>query len=201
MTAGLLILFYKNPELGKVKTRLGATLGDEAALAIYSVLAEHTRQITRHLDVDKVVYYAQHIESSDQWPASVYAKRLQKGNNLGERLHHAMSNAFADGYRSVVVIGTDCLELDEATLRQAFLELKNNQAVIGPAKDGGYYLLGLNQYIPTLFQNKNWSTETVFADTVKDFETLNISFSRLPILRDVDREEDMPAAWLAQFKK
>lgn len=201
MTEDLLILFYKNPELGKVKTRLAATLGDEAALAIYRILAEHTQHITKQFPTDKVLYYAQHIETDDQWPASVYAKRVQQGNDLGERLHHAVSNAFADGYKSVVVVGTDCLELNEQILRQAFLELKNNDAVIGPAKDGGYYLLGINRFIPALFQHKNWSTESVFADTIKDFEALKIPFSKLPVLRDVDREEDLPSALLAQFKK
>ena len=201
MSKNLLILFYKNPELGKVKTRLAATLGEEAALAIYRLLAEHTLCITRPLPVDKVVYYASHIDPSDQWPAGHYAKRLQQGNDLGERLLEAMGNAFANGYGSVVVIGTDCLELDETILRQAFLALENNQAVIGPAKDGGYYLLGVKQFIPALFQNKDWSTATVFADTVKDLEARKIAFSILPVLRDVDREEDLPGALLAQFKK
>lgn len=201
MTEGLLILFYKNPELGKVKTRLAATMGDEAALAIYLHLAEHTRHITQQLAVDKVVYYARQIEPDDQWPAHVYGKCVQQGNDLGERLDHAVSKAFADGYRSVVVIGTDCLELNEQILQQAFLALNENDAVIGPAKDGGYYLLGVNHNISALFQNKDWSTETVFADTVKDFETLKIPFVTLPLLSDVDREEDLPGVLLARYKK
>ena len=170
-------------------------------MSIYLHLAEHTRHITQQLAVDKVVYYARQIEPDDQWPAQVYGKRVQQGNDLGERLDHAVSKAFADGYRSVVVIGTDCLELNEQILQQAFLALNENDAVIGPAKDGGYYLLGVNHHISALFQNKDWSTETVFADTVKDFETLKIPFVTLPLLSDVDREEDLPGVLLARYKK
>jgi rSAM/selenodomain-associated transferase 1 len=188
----LLILFYRNPELGKVKHRLAVTIGEERALAIYLLMAAHARRISLSLPVDKVVYYSEFIDSEDNWLNPDFHKRLQHGDDLGERMKQAFEESFKLGYESVCIIGTDCLELTENILREAFDALKHNEAVIGPAADGGYYLLGMNRFIPAVFNNKDWSTSSVFGDTIKDIKHLHCSYHVLPTLHDIDNESDLP---------
>ncbi len=132
----LLIIFYRNPELGKVKTRLAKSVGDEKALAIYIKLSSYTRGITEDLTVTKVIYYSEFADTEDHWPNTSYQKRVQQGNNLGEKMHNAFSNAFSEGYKSVCIIGTDCLELTSPMVTNAFMQLTTHDAVIGPAVDG-----------------------------------------------------------------
>jgi uncharacterized protein len=188
----LLILFYRNPELGKVKTRLAKTLGDEKALAIYLRLAAHTREITQDLPYNKVVYYSHFADTEDAWANFIFQKKVQQGNDLGEKMQNAFAEGFKNGYTSICIIGTDCLELTSKIIKQAFDQLETHDTVIGPAKDGGYYLLGMKKLIPELFQNKNWSTDTVAKDTINDFKRLELSFAQLPALTDVDEEKDLP---------
>lgn len=187
----LLILFIRNPELGKVKTRLAASVGPEAALDIYVRLLRHTKAVTQHLTVDKVVFYSDKVEQGDLWPDELYQKKLQPLGNLGEKMAAAFSAAFAEGYSSVVIIGSDCQQLTENIVEQAFQELQEHDIVIGPALDGGYYLLGMRQFYPELFRNKRWSTEHVFPDTIQDIKQLQVSYSLLPQLSDVDYIEDL----------
>jgi rSAM/selenodomain-associated transferase 1 len=188
----LLIIFYRNPELGKVKTRLAATLGDSSALAIYLFMVAHTKAITKSILPDKAVFYSHHIDTEDNWDNAVYQKHLQSGIDLGERMFNAFRNGFQSGYRSICIIGTDCLELTADSIKDAFAKLQSNDTVIGPARDGGYYLLGMNTNHTELFQNKLWSTSTVYASTLCDFNMLRLKFFELPVLTDVDEEKDLP---------
>jgi len=192
MKEKLLIIFYRNPELGKVKTRLAAAVGDEKALAIYLKLATHTREVALASDFDRVVYYSHHVDTEDNWQENSFHKKLQVGNDLGIRMYNAFENAFRDGYAHVCIIGTDCLELTSEILSAAFEQLKAHDAVIGPARDGGYYLLGMKQLHKDLFANKEWSTNTVAKRTIIDFQNLNLTYSKLATLSDIDREEDLP---------
>ena len=192
----LLLLFVRNPELGKVKTRLAAAIGPEKALDIYIRLLRHTRQITQNLPVQKLVYYADWVAENDIWPKEQYEKRLQPPGDLGEKMEAAFAAAFAEGYTSVVIIGSDCLQLTPAILQQAYMELVRHDVVIGPALDGGYYLLGMKQLHRALFRNKRWSTEHVFPDTLQDIRTLQLSYALLPRLSDVDHVEDLDASLL-----
>lgn len=187
----LLIIFYRNPELGKVKTRLAKTIGEEKALAIYLKLSSHTRDSTEELAVAKVIYYSEFADTEDHWPNTSYQKKVQHGNDLGEKMHDAFVNAFADGYKSACIIGTDCLELTPSIIKNAFKQLKTHDAVIGPALDGGYYLLGMNKFHPEIFKEKSWSTASVCADTILDFKNLKLSFSKLETLSDIDDENDL----------
>jgi uncharacterized protein len=187
-----LIIFYRNPELGKVKTRLAKTMGDEKALAIYLRLAEHTRSICQELSLDKVVYYSHFVDTEDAWLNSSFQKKIQQGNDLGEKMQNAFAGGFKIGYTSICIIGTDCFELTSKIIEQAFDQLKKHDTVIGPANDGGYYLLGMKKPTPELFQSKNWSTDSVARDTVNDFKRLGLSFVKLPSLTDVDEEKDLP---------
>ena len=193
----LLLLFVRNPELGKVKTRLAAAVGPEKALDIYIRLLRHTRQITQNLPVQKRVYYADWVAENDKWPKEQYQKRLQPPGDLGEKMEAAFAAAFAEGYASVVIIGSDCLQLTPAILQQAYHELTQHDVVIGPALDGGYYLLGMNRLHRELFRNKRWSTAHVFPNTLQDIRTLQLSYALLPRLSDVDHVEDLDASLLS----
>lgn len=191
MSKNLLIIFAKNPELGTVKTRLAKTIGKTAALEVYIKLLEKTISITENLDHDKVVYYHERIGSDDLWDSNTFNKALQKGNDLGEKMNDAFHSAFDQGYENVCIIGSDCFELTSDILNQAFTLLKTKAAVVGAAEDGGYYLLGMSQYQPELFEGKAWSTDKVFSSTKNDFIKLGLSYTELPVLSDVDVAADL----------
>jgi rSAM/selenodomain-associated transferase 1 len=194
-TRSLLIIFYRNPKMGRVKTRLAATVGQEKALQIFNKLSLHTKDITRTLEFDKIVFYSDAIDLIDIWPNAVYLKALQRGGDLGARMKHAFVAGFETGYSSICIIGTDCYELTQDIIRQAFEGLKSFDAVIGPARDGGYYLIGMNEPHVDVFKNKQWSTESVLQDTLNDFESLGLKYLKLQVLSDVDGEDDLPDEW------
>ncbi|MFN7792373.1 MAG: TIGR04282 family arsenosugar biosynthesis glycosyltransferase, partial [Cyclobacteriaceae bacterium] len=164
----------------------------EKALAIYLKLSSHTRAITENLAIDKVVYYSNFVDTEDVWPNTTFQKKLQNGNDLGEKMNNAFVEGFQSGYERVCIIGTDCFELSRDIIKQAFDQLHTNDAVIGPAKDGGYYLLGMKKPIPVLFKNKAWSSDTVATDTIQNFKDLSLSYAQLAVLTDVDEEKDLP---------
>lgn len=192
-----LIIFARNPVAGKVKTRLAKTTGNDKALEIYRELLEHTHAITKELDCDKFVFYADHINEDDLWENNIYSKKLQRGTSLGERMQEAFVDLFLQRYTKIQIIGSDCYELTTAIIEKGFEKLNEKDVVIGPSADGGYYLLGANQLITEIFSNKEWSTSTVLSDTLKDIAGLSLSFFLLPELRDIDTEED----WLYHQSK
>lgn len=185
-----LIIFAKNPVRGKVKTRLAATVGEKNALRVYRELLEHTAKITAALNLPKVLYYSHALERQDVFLAAAFAKKVQRGDDLGERMLNAFSAelAVAD---EVIIMGCDCYELQTHHLERAFNELAQHDVVIGPAKDGGYYLLGMKKRQANLFANKQWGSSSVLADTLKDIKDAGLSLYFLPRLSDVDREEDL----------
>ncbi|CAM3464201.1 TIGR04282 family arsenosugar biosynthesis glycosyltransferase [Zobellia roscoffensis] len=185
----LLLIFTRNPQLGKCKTRLAATVGNEVALDIYKFLLNHTVEITKNLSAAKQVWYSEEIWADDIWNPSIFDKRLQQGNDLGIRMAKAFQDGFASGYERIIVIGSDMFDLDQDDLQNAFSELKKNDFVIGPAEDGGYYLLGMNRFKPELFVQKNWGNETVLADTLNDLK--NEKYHILEERNDVDIYEDI----------
>ena len=188
----LLIIFYSNPRLGKVKTRLAATIGEAKALEVFRALAAHTCSVTAGLECDKAVYYSDEIETDDLWSSETFMKHLQQGDDLEERMRNAFRDAFKKEYASVCIIGTDCAELTSDIISEAFERLRTADAVIGPAHDGGYYLLGMKEMFAPVFGNKRWSTQRVLPDTIRDFESASLMVVRLPVLRDVDTREDLP---------
>jgi len=187
----VLLILVRNPELGKVKTRLAATIGDENALKIYQELLRHTLKVTKNLAVRKQLFYADYVPEQDIWPIGNYEKHLQENGDLGQRMQNAFAQAFAGGAKKVIVIGSDCYELTQTILEEAFNKLLRNDAVIGPATDGGYYLLGFSRLNPTVFEHKSWSTNSVYHETCADLKKAGMSFSVLPILSDVDEEADL----------
>ncbi len=187
----LLLIFVKQPQLGKVKTRLAATIGDQQALQVYLKLLEHTRTITKPLNSDKAVYYTPEIQHDDLWEEAYYQKAQQPDGDLGERMLRAFEESFAQGYGRVCIIGSDCYELSTAVIKQSFEALTTYDLVIGPSTDGGYYLLGMRQLYPELFQGKHWSTASVGKDTIEDAERRQLRWFALPTLSDVDEENDL----------
>jgi hypothetical protein len=188
----LLMIFVRNPELGKVKTRLAKTVGDKRALEIYNDLLHYTRDVSIKCSSEKAVFYSHFIDDFDGWSNVVYQKFVQEGgDDLGVRIHNAFKLAFEKGYDSVVIIGSDCLELSTHDLEEAFFSLEKKDVIVGPAKDGGYYLLGMNKLHHQLFENKTWSSENVLLDTLLDIENLNLTYQLLDTLSDVDYEEDL----------
>ena len=188
-TKSRIIIFTRNPELGKVKTRLAKTLGDQSALDIYKYLLLHTEKTIRDLSYEKAVYYSENIHHDDIWDNSVYSKHLQSGTDLGERMCNAFQDAFISNYKKVIIIGSDLLDLKPHHIHQAFDELENNDFVIGPAKDGGYYLLGMNKINSNIFKNKAWGTSSVLKNTLNNIENSNVKL--LEELNDIDTFEDM----------
>ncbi|TLU51576.1 MAG: glycosyltransferase [Chlorobium sp.] len=187
----LLIIFTKNPRAGLVKTRLASTIGDEAALAVYEALRSHTASITSKVDVTSTVFYSDFIPSADIFDAADFKAQLQVGNDLGERMLHAFESGFDGGYRHIVLIGTDCYELNTAIINAAFAALEHADAVVGPARDGGFYLIGLNRFIPELFQGRQWSTSIVLIETVEILHRLAVHYELLTELSDIDTFEDL----------
>lgn len=186
----LLMIFIKNPELGKVKTRLAKTIGDERALHVYKLLLDHTHKVSIRVVADKAVFYSGHIVD-DIWRRDKFQQYVQKGNELGDKMSSAFIKAFNMGYKKAVIIGSDCFEIDEDIISNAFKILEENEVVLGPAKDGGYYLLGMTKFYKQLFENKSWSTENVLLDTLLDLSNLNATFKLLPTLSDIDEEKDL----------
>jgi len=184
-----LIIFTRNPELGKVKTRLAKSVGDESALNIYKFLLKHTVQITKNLNVDKYVFYSESIHRDDIWNPDIFRKKLQTGNDLGERMNNAFSEIFGIGYEKAIVIGSDMFDLNQKDLETAFDAMQTNQFVIGPATDGGYYLLGMKEVNSEIFQNKTWGTNTVLEATLEDLK--NKKYVLLEERNDIDYFEDI----------
>lgn len=184
-----LIIFIKNPELGKVKTRLAKTVGAEKALAIYIALMEHTRKIAEALPVARYLFYSQEINQKDNWQSNNFNKDLQIEGDLGAKMAIAFHTVFKEKEK-VVIIGSDCASLTPEIVQAAFDKLDEYPFVIGPAMDGGYYLLGMNQFSPEVFRDIEWSTASVFPTTVERIESLGKTYHLLPTLSDIDYEED-----------
>ena len=184
-----LILFIKNPEKGKVKTRLASTVGDDRALEIYRALLAHTRTVTLEVDATRMLFYSQRITEGDEWLRRDFQKYQQADGDLGDRMEAAFQRAFEQHDR-VIIIGSDCISLTSEIVSEGFLKLEQHDFVLGPALDGGYYLLGMNSFSPTLFRDMPWSTESVASLTRQRITDLGKTIYELPPLSDIDYEED-----------
>lgn len=187
-----LIIFQKNADKGKVKTRLAKTIGDDNALTIYQQLTTYTHQIAQQTDAHKWLFYGERYEPEFEH-LSNYSIRVQRGKDLGERMCNAFADVFTENYTRILIIGTDCPQLNSELLQEAFHALELYDIVLGPATDGGYYLLGMQRLYASLFANKTWSTNSVAADTLNDAQHLGLKVYHLPTLNDIDTEAD----WLA----
>lgn len=185
----LLLIFTRNPELGKCKTRLAAKVGDKAALAIYKFLLNHTVETTTGLYAKKTVLYSEEIWEADIWDNTIFNKELQHGKDLGERMANAFLEGFQNKFEKIIVIGSDMHDLSQEDLESGFKALDQNDFVVGPAIDGGYYLLGMTRFKPELFENKDWGTATVLENTLANLK--GESLALLEPKNDVDHYEDI----------
>jgi uncharacterized protein len=188
MIKRLLIVFVKNIKLGKVKTRLAKTIGDEGAFEVYKELVEITENATSKIEFDKIIYFSDTIVET-KWEK--IEKRIQFGVDLGARMKNAFSDGFKQGYDSIVLIGSDLPDISNTIIESGFDELEKSDVVFGPAEDGGYYLIGMNQLFSEIFKNKPWSQSNLLKVTLEELKTDNINFSLTETLNDIDTFEDL----------
>jgi len=188
-----LILFTRFPQSGFTKTRLIPALGADGAAALQRQLTERIVREAQAFNSRSDLALEIHFDGGDaaemeRW-LGPHTFRRQTAGNIGERMNQAFAQAFACGMTPVVLIGSDCPGLSEDILRQAFLALQESDLVLGPALDGGYYLIGLNQPQPFLFDNIAWGTPSVLQQTLTQANSLNVR--QLAALHDIDRPQDL----------
>lgn len=187
----LLIIFVKNLVPGMVKTRLAEDVGMFLALDVYQELVNNTAKVAKKVDVDKIVFYSEYVEVEDAFDAENIEYHIQEGKDLGERMKNAFQVGFDKGYSRIIIIGSDCYDLKKKHLEEAFDQLEIHDIVVGPAKDGGYYLLGLNGPCPSLFEGKTYSHDKVFQELMTEAEELELEVHLLEKLNDIDTLEDL----------
>lgn len=185
-----LLIFAKYPQLGKVKTRLATDIGNEKALIVYKQLLFQTFDMANEVGAFVMACFTQKDELTlDTIPYDRFY--LQTEGDLGVKLYNALEYAFYLGAQNAIVIGTDCSELSPEIIHEAYSQLENHDCVVGPAKDGGYYLIGMKASKPYLFQNIDWSTDVVLKQTCQTLEARGDTFFLLQELSDIDTLEDL----------
>ena len=183
------IIFIRKPELGKVKTRLAKGVGQEKALEIYNKLLEHTRKESLKVDCDRFLFYEGEIDTQDQWSDSDFQKFVQCSGDLGSKMKHAFTIALAK-YEQVLIIGSDCPEISHKDIKRGFFELEEHDVVIGPARDGGYYLLGMSALQLFLFDDMPWSEENLLEESIIRVQDRGLQYALLKTKSDIDYKED-----------
>jgi len=189
-----LIILTKYPEPGRAKTRLIPALGAIGAANLHRALAHHTIA-TLHAFNPEVRYTGGNVALMRDWLSNLNLGDLnyvEQGNgDLGDRMAQGFVEAFRQGFTRIVMIGTDCPAIDADLIKKAFSELSSFDLVLGPASDGGYYLIGLQVMIPELFKSITWSTDSVLQNTLAIADRLSLTYSLLPTLSDIDRPDDL----------
>ena len=189
-----LLIFARDPQPGRVKTRLVPSLGVELATALYRQMLLDTLGAAARTAVERCELW---VDRADPDPGLMQAAqdaemsvRIQSGVDLGMRMHRAFATALST-YRSAVLIGSDCPECDTGYIEEAFAALERHDAVLGPAADGGYVLIGLHRPQPGLFSNIAWGGDRVLDDTRRQLRGLALDWHELPTLRDLDEPADL----------
>lgn len=193
-TSACLMLFTRYPEAGNTKTRLIPYLGAERAAELQRwMTASMAREMAELCpNIDRQIHFSGGgLSQMQAWLGQKFTYLPQFAGGLGNRLHQAFVQNFRSGMGAVIAIGADCPELNSHHLEQAFRQLQTHDLVLGPAADGGYYLIGLNRPQVQLFEKIPWGTGEVFERTVAIANRLNLSIATLEQLRDVDRPEDL----------
>ncbi|MCW7487514.1 TIGR04282 family arsenosugar biosynthesis glycosyltransferase [Leptospira meyeri] len=186
MEKNKLIIFAKQPERGKVKTRLAVSIGEDQTLKIYLELLEITKKITSTLSVEKIVYWDHlHLVNTLEFEFGD-SKKVQAEGDLGLKMKIAFENEFRSNFGKVLIIGTDCPFLTKEILEKAYHSLDDTDFVIGPAMDGGYYLLGMREFFPFVFDSIPWSTSEVFPLTLEVIQKNKKTVTLLTELNDID---------------
>ena len=185
-----LIVFVKPPIAGEVKTRIGATLGYKKAARIYEQLLIYTARLCQQLNgVEVYVFHGNQIDSLDIWGR--FHNKVQVEGDLGKKMAHAFEYCFKQGHKKVIGIGSDCISISKDDLTEAFYCLEKCDIVFGPAEDGGYYLIGMSDYEPFLFQNMPWSQPSLLLETLEKCKSECKKVNLLRTLSDIDFEEDL----------
>ena len=194
--APTILIFLKAPRAGEVKTRLAASIGPQAALGIYRALAEgQLQRLPARWPTEIHFTPSSALPEMQQWLGATRSYRPQASGDLGERLSLAVEQAFAAGAKRVLCIGADCPALDATHLQQAAQTLASGADVVfGPAGDGGYYLVGLNQPEPAIFKDIPWSAENTLKASLQAADRLGLKAQLLEPLHDVDTIEDLQRA-------
>ena len=193
MSKALLIVFVKNIILGKVKTRLAKTVGDNKAFEVYKQLVDITEECSKKVRSDKHIYFSDVVINS-LWIDEL--KFIQDGENLGDRMSNAFEYGFKKGYEKIVLIGSDLPDISPEIIDEGFGVLRNNDVVFGPAEDGGYYLIGMTKPHKFIFENKPWSESCLLETTLKELGKQGVGFSLLQTLNDIDTFEDLKSSKL-----
>jgi rSAM/selenodomain-associated transferase 1 len=190
-----LLFFVKYPEKGKVKSRLAAVIGDDSAVRLYKNLVTQMLSTLRKGTFPfYICFFPKNTKKAIQdWLGCEYRYIPQNGRNLGERMKNSFVEAFKMGSKRAVLVGSDIPDLPLEFMEEAFISLKEEDAAIGPAYDGGYYLIGFKEktFSPQVFERMAWGTERVFEDTMKVLKNLNQRVHTLPYLRDIDTVDDL----------
>lgn len=198
-----IIVFTRYPVLGKVKTRLASETSREFAFSFYKTCAEHTFNELNYLNYRECDIFIFGSEEKDlhqikAWTDNSFIYCSQEGDNLGEKMFNAFKKIFDKNYKKVIIVGTDAPDITSDLIQNGFNVLNENDCVIGPANDGGYYLLGFNGRVLNLFSSINWSTNSVLDQTIKKIKKLGIKYFLLDELIDVDTRDDL-IQWHSNF--
>ena len=188
MKKEVVLVFQKNAILGKVKTRLASGMGDLRALEIYKHLMQLTYSVLEDVSAPVWTYYSDFIPETVNPP--IAKSFVQEGHDLGERMANAFARSFESGMEKAVLIGTDCPTLQSQHLNEAFEALTHSDLVLGPANDGGYYLIGMKRKADYLFEGISWSTAEVLSQTLAVATAHGLHFTLLDELSDIDTQED-----------
>ncbi len=190
-----ILLFVKYPKNGGVKTRLAKSIGDAAAVSLYKCFVEDILSSLKGLNAHIWICYYPENAKDDMavWLGSSYFYVLQKGENLGKRMQHCLKRSFDKGFEKTIVLASDIPEISENIINNAFKCLENNDTVIGPSYDGGYYLLGFNKksYTTEIFDDISWSTNLVYKETLGKIEEYKLQYSVLDKINDMDTIDDI----------
>ncbi|MGE3308818.1 MAG: TIGR04282 family arsenosugar biosynthesis glycosyltransferase [Limisphaerales bacterium] len=198
MTDGRVIVFLKAPRPGFVKTRIAADLDAEAAVAIYQALVGMTLSHLRdRKDVELRFTPDDAAAEMVGWRRPGWSLRAQGDGDLGERLLRAVEEAFSEGVPRVVLLGGDCPELASGDVEDALVALSRHDVVLGPAVDGGYWLMGLRRSCPDLFRGIAWGTDRVCEESMRKAAEAGLTVAELRRLRDIDSLADW-RTWLRE---
>ena len=198
MIPGRVIVFLKAPRPGFVKTRIATELDAEGAAAIYQVLVGITlSRLESRSEVELRFAPDDAAGELSHWRRPAWQLRPQGDGDLGARMGRAIDDAFSEGVARVLVIGTDCPEIEASDLDDGFSALEGHDLVVGPAVDGGYWLLGLDRPRPELMRDMRWSGDRVFDTTMHRARDAGLRVAELRRLRDIDTLEDW-RTWLRE---
>lgn len=189
----VLLIFAKYPQAGFVKTRLAKDIGKEKASLLYRLFVEATLKRTENRRFKRIVFYSPANKKNEitDWLGNGFKMHSQKGDDLGDRLSYAFKFAFKNKAKRVIAIGTDSPTIDKILIEKAFKRLKDVNCVLGPALDGGYYLIGLTHFYPEIFTSINWGKDDVLDKTKYKLHKLGLEFSLLEPYLDIDSLKDL----------